>query len=323
MKENSPATVFMSSDKEFDKKFAFVAYGLLILIILFSTYLHYYQPQVLNVPSNVDVSTWKNPSFEHTCIYGRMTEAEKAKIRSEGIPGNTIPEILFMEIFALFVAWLCFSHARKHYGIWMASCFLIGSFVFTGLQESAWILFGRFTGRSAMQGLGEAVYGTYWFTKGGLWFIETPVSVCLGWFYLAYSCVWIAGKAFTKKSLLWRAAVGGLIAMGLDLWTDPVVTSPELMSWVWATGDFIRVLGIPQTNFVGWFLLIFCFAFLWEWLPGWEEKWGRAKATNNFFLILVGMDIVVLVFQVPWCFILRSILVLAGVDHGLLIPQGW
>jgi uncharacterized membrane protein len=167
------------------------------------------------------------------------------------------------------------------------------------------------------------VFGTYWFPTGGLWFLETPVWVCLCWFLIAYSCVWVSGKVFPKMVLWPRAIVGGLIAMGIDLWMDPIVTSPELISWVWATGDFIRVFGIPQTNFVGWFLLIFCFAFLWEWLPGWEEKWGRAKASINFFLVLVGVDIVVLAFQVPWRFILRSILVLAGVDHGLQIPHGW
>ena len=295
----------------------------MIVVIIFCTWLHWFQPQVLRVPNNADVSTWQNPSFDHTAIYERMTPAEREKVLTDGVPGFTVGDILFMDLSGLLVAWWCFVHARRHWGDWMAYSFLYGSFIFTGLQESLWILFGRFTGMSAMQGLGESVYGTYWFTKGGMWFLETPVAVCVGWFYLAYTCVWTAKKVFPRLGLWSQAAVGGLIAMIFDFWADPVVTSPEVMSWVWATGDFIRILGIPHTNFLGWFLLIFCFAVLWERLPGWEIRWGRARATAVFFLTLFVIEIGILAAMVPWCMIMRAILVSAGVTHTLYLPPGW
>jgi hypothetical protein len=307
----------------YDNRFILWASVILVIVILYSTYLHHYRPQILRVPSNTDVSTWTNPRFEETCVYERMTAAERAKVRAEGIPGNTLGEILILDISSFLVALLCFFHARKHYGKWMAFCFLIGSFVFTGLQESMWILYGRFTGTSAMVGLGEEVYGTYWFTKGGLWFFETPVAMCLGWFYVAYGCVWMAAKAMPKSGLVKRAVLGGLLAMTVDLWMDPVATSPELMSWVWATGDIIRIFGIPQTNFLGWFLLIFVFAILWETLPLWEKRLGRAKATGYFFIVVLAADLAVLAFQYPWCRIVRGILVAMGFQHGLQIPPGW
>lgn len=51
-----------------DNNFRYIVYGLLIIIILFSTYLHVFQPQILSVPDNANVSTWKSPTLEHTVI---------------------------------------------------------------------------------------------------------------------------------------------------------------------------------------------------------------------------------------------------------------
>jgi hypothetical protein len=323
MKTSLQSRLEVRPNPEFDRKFFYAAYGLLILLILCFTYLHHVQPQILRVPNPADVASWQNPSFQHTCIYDRMTDEERSRILSQGVPGNTVPELLFNEIFLLVVGLSVFWHVRKHYGSWMANCFLIGSFVFTGLQESIWILFGRFTGTSASQGIGEQVFGTYWFTRGLLWFIETPVFVCLGWFIWAYAAVWVAGKLFPRMGLLGRAAIGALIPMSQDLWIDPVATSPENMSWVWAKGDCLLVLGIPQSNFVGWFALIFVFAILWEQLPKWELRWGRLKTTLFFFFTLIVGEIAILAFLFPWCYALKQFLLLAGVQHGVRLPAGW
>ena len=307
----------------FDRQFARVAYGLLILAILFFTWLHHVRPEVLRVPDPRNVSSWENPSFPHTCIHDRMTAGERAELLAHGVPGNTLPMLAFGEIMSLLVATLCFAHVRRHYGNWMATCFLIGSFVFTGMQESIWILFGRFTGSSASQGIGEQVFGTYWFTRGGLWFIETPVAVCLGWFVWAYAAVWIAGKAFPGMGLPGRALLGALIPMSNDIWLDPVMTSPENLTWVWAKGDCLLLFGIPHTNFLGWFFLIFLFAIFWGQLPGWEQRWGRPRATLCFFLLLVLGELAILAFLFPWCTLLKQGLLLAGVEHTLRLPPGW
>jgi len=324
MKGSSTHSPFAPPDPVFDRKFVLTGMILLMLAITVFTYLHYLQPHILRVPSNTDVSAWKNPTFDQTCIYDRMTESERERVRSQGIPLNDMPNIMLAVIFSLVCSWLCFAHARRHYGSWMAWCFLFGSFVFTGMQESMWILFGRFVGRSAMSGLAnDPSYGTYWFTKGGLWFIETPVEVCLGWFFLAYGCVWIAAKVFPGTRLLGRAAVGGLIAMTMDLWEDPVATSPELMSWVWAKGDFLRVLGIPHTNFLGWFSLIFLFAIFWEWLPAMERRWGRLRATLAFFSIVVVAEVAILIFMFIECTIIQHLMALGGFTQGVQIPKGW
>lgn len=307
----------------YDRKYFLVSAVILLAIIIFSTWLHHWQPQILRVPDNRDVSSWVNPTFEQTCVYRSASPAEREKLRREGVPGDTLGALIFMDVFAFLLGLLCFRHAWKNHGFWMAWSFFIGSFVFTGLQESMWILFGRFTGTSAAQGIGEVAPGTYWFTKDALWFFETPVMACMGWFYIAYGCVWLAGKAFPRSSLLVRAIAGGLIAMIVDLWADPISTAPELMMWVWATEDFVRIFGIPQSNFLGWFLLIFVFAIIWEQLPRWDKTLGRPAATKRFFLVLLVSDVAILLFQYPWCYGLRAILMAAGVEHTLYIPSGW
>jgi len=325
MNAKTPVVPKTAPNHLYDKGFGYISFGLLLLAILVSTYLHHCQPQLLRVPSNSDISTWKNPTFEQTTIYDRLTEEEKARLLSEGVPQGTdvLGQFLIMDLFTILLGGICFLHARRHFGFWMASCFLIGSFVFTGLEESMWILVGRFLPASAVNGLGEPMCGTYWFTKGGLWFLETPVTACVGWFFIAYSCVLIAGKVFPKMNLWGRAAVGGLIAMGIDLWMDPVATSAVLMSWVWAKGDLMLIFGIPHANFVGWFLLIFLFALFWEKLPGMEQRLGRQKATTRFFLTIFIAELCILIFFVFWMAFLGKALALAGIEHGLKIPQGW
>ena len=319
--------ILCSADKRDtgDRGFIYLVYVVLCLVIAFSSYLHHVHPQVLSVPSNSDVSTWKNPTFEETAIYDRMTEGERQKVLTEGIPqGGSLTTQFVMDLFMILVSWFCYRHACDNYGFWMASCFFIGSFIFTGLEESLWILSGRYLGGLLNLPPGGVLFGSYWFSKGGFWFIETPLVACLGWFAIAYSCVWVAGRVFPRMGLWGRAAVGGLIAMGTDLWADPVATSPELMNWVWAKGDFFLLFGIPFYNFIAWFLLIFLFAVLWEKLPWMEMKWGRHCASAQFFFLCTGSTLGVATFiYVSWFILAGHLFSLAGVRCPLVIPGGW
>ena len=299
----------------FDVRFFRLALGLLLTAVLFFTFLHTFLPGVLRVPRNRDPSSWVSPTLEQTCIYERMTEAEKEKLRRDGVPGG-VGEILLYEALSLFGAWLCFVHARRHYGLWMATCFLIGSFVYTGVEESMMIMTGRLIGGGKVD---PTVFGTYWFPKGALWFIETPVWVCLCWFLIAYSCVWVAGKVFPRMNLVGRAAVGGLIAMGIDLWEDPVLTSPEILNWIWGKGDHLRILGIPHGNFLGWFFLILVFALIWEALPKMEKRWTRARASLLFVLVLPIGDLAVYAILVTWGTFVNNVIL----PQGFAFPPGW
>ena len=325
MKVATPATGCKLGNADFDKKFGIAAYLLLLLAIVASTWLHHREPQVLRVPSNADLSSWVRPTFEQTVLHDHLTADEKARLLSEGVPlgQDWLSLVLSMDLFTVVLGGICFRHAVKHFGFWMASCFLIGSFVFTGLEESMWILLGRNLPEAAVNPLGEAVHGTYWFTKGGFWFLETPITACIGWFFIAYSCVLVAGKVFAKRGPWFRAAVGGLIAMGIDLWMDPVATSPETMNWVWAKGDVFLLFGIPHTNFIGWFLLIFLFALFWEKLPSMEARWGRPRASAIFFIVIFATEMGILVFFVLWIAFFGWLLSLLGAEQAIRIPGGW
>ncbi|MDD4340101.1 MAG: carotenoid biosynthesis protein [Syntrophales bacterium] len=308
-----------------DRRFMYRIYMILFLVIALSTYLHHAYPSILSVPSNRDVTTWKNPTFEQTMLYERMTEVERQKVRSEGVPdGGSLSVQFAVDLFMVLVSWFCYRHARDNHGFWMASCFFIGSFIFTGLEESLWILSGRYLGGLTYLPPGGVLFGTYWFTKGGFWFIETPLVACLGWFAIAYSCVWVAGKVFPRRGYWGRAAVGGLIAMGLDLWGDPVATSPELMNWVWAKGDFFLLFGIPSYNFIAWFLIIFVFAVFWEKLPEMERKWGPRKAWWRFFALCTTSTLFLAVFiYFSWFVLASRLFLLTSAASPLIIPLGW
>ena len=310
--------------RQYDKVFGFVAYGLLLLVILLSTCLHHLRPQVLRVPDNRVPASWERPALDQTLLEERLTEEEKAAFLQDGVPlGRNLPAQFAADLFTILLGAFCFLHARRHFGFWMASCFLIGSFVFTGLEETLWILSGRFFGGSVNNPLGEAATGTYWFTRGGCWFLETPITACLGWFFIAYTCVLTAGKVLPRMGLLGRAAVGGVVAVGIELWVDPVQTAPEIMAWVWGRGDVLLLFGIPHYNFLGWFLLIFLFATFWERLPQMEASRGRPAATVRFFSIILTVPFAVLLFIWAWIFSLGILLSAAGVEQAVRIPGGW
>ena len=311
---------YVSADPKFGRKFTAISLSILTIIIVFSTCLHHFKPEILQVPSNTDVSSWKMTPFEQTWIYDRMNDAEREKVRSEGIPGTDIFSLLLYEMLALFGSWLCFVHARKHYSLWMATAFLIGSFVFTGIQETMMILSGRFWMGGGQ--VNPTVWGSYWFPQGLLWFLETPVWVCLCWFLIAYSCVTVAGKVFSGIGLWGRAFAGGLIAMIIDLWEDPVLTSPEHMKWIWAKGDHVGILGIPHCNFIGWFFLIFVFAILWEsYLPRFEKRLGGWRGMVAFLSLLLCANFIILAILLTWGSIANSLFPLPGGLH--IPPKNW
>jgi hypothetical protein len=227
------------------------------LLIVFFTLVHHFFPQVFNVPEN------------------------------RGVPFSGLPEMLFIDIGTTSLGVLCFAHSLRIYGLYRSTMFLIGSFVFTGLQESIWIILGRF----------EVVGPSYYFTKAVFWFFETPaLFTCLGWYYLAYSTTSIAGNLLPGRSILPRAFLAGLLALNYDLCGDPIATHPANMNWIWLSQEHLRVFSIPFTNFVAWFLLIFVFALLFERIPGLVRKHGTGKSALIFFAWLLVADVLILAF---------------------------
>lgn len=244
-----------------EKRTALAVTALLAATVLASTVLHHGFPRVFNVPSNA------------------------------GVPHTGLPAMFLADLVPVLLAGLCFLHAWRRLGPYLAVMFLAGSFFFTGLEENVWVFIGRYMHLLAQASpeLGSGA-GTYYFTRGFFWWFEIPAYICLGWFFIAYACVHVSNLLLRGRGIAARAALGGFLAMNFDLWLDPVQVHPAWRSWVWLTNEPVRVLSIPLTNFAGWFLLIFLFALAFDRLPGMLERLGPARAARRFFLALAGLE---------------------------------
>ena len=241
--------------REGGETLSWVMLAVLGLLIAFFTLLHHSYPQVFKVPVNRD------------------------------LPFSSFPEMLLIDLGTAFLAAFCFFHSLRAYGFYRSSIFVIGSFIFTGLQESIWILLGRF----------EVVGPSYYFTKAIFWFFETPaLFTCLGWYYLAYSTTYTAGYLLPHRSIWPRAVLAGLLAVNFDLWGDPLATHSKTLNWIWLSEEHLRIFSIPFTNFVGWFLLIFVFALFWERVPGLVQKHGTGKSALFFLSWCLVADVAIL-----------------------------
>jgi hypothetical protein len=255
----------VSADEK--KAVRIIGAGLLLSTVLF-TALHHCFPQVLRVPSN------------------------------EGVPYTGYGTMFLLDLIPIACALLCFYHARHRLGLYRAMIFLSGSFVFTGLEESMWILFGRFQILNRIMALLgkplDAVAGTYYFTRGFFWWLETPLTAFLGWFFIAYACVYAAKLLLPRANIWLQALLGGLMGVSMDLWLDPVQVHEAWRSWIWLSNDPVNVFSIPFSNFLGWFLVIALFAVIFEYLPAMVKKWGVGRGTVYFYLILIGLEFCIL-----------------------------
>lgn len=96
---------------------------------------------------------------------------------------------------------------------------------------------------------------------------ETPISWAVI-IYVAYALTnqFVFGAISDRPSLrltrrnaagfiIVASAIGGMIAMNLDMILDPVAVSVQNPGWVWIGGG--PYFGIPVSNFIGWFFVTF------------------------------------------------------------------
>jgi len=258
---------------KFTRTFSWIILTVLGVCIAISTLIHHLTPWIFQVPTDT-------PPF---------------------LSSSSTLELIITDVGSLVGAILIFYHSYHKYDLWRSILFLTGSFVFTGLEEAMWILLGRF----------GITFPTYFFSRGGLWFFEVPFYTCIGWYIVAYTCVFLAEKLVPNpRRYLAHAAIGAFLAMDLDLWTDPVMVNLWRVSaiptntgmWKWLMTDTLTIFGIPLMNFLGWFLVIFLFAILWKVIPKNVDQWGYRKTSLIFygctpllliicFLVLSGVEI--------------------------------
>jgi len=282
----------VGSKLEYKHKFFIITTACMTIFIIFTTILHHAYPDVLNVPNT----------------------------RGPYTSDNILFELVFTDVIILLLSAAVFYHSLKTHGLIRSTCFFYGSIIFTGLQECFWILTGRFNVFSQV---------TYYFTKGGLWFLEIPLYTCLGWYILAWCCVSVAHTIFRNRNYIFHAIVAGIMATSLDLFIDPVminrgsnsIYSDSLGLWVWLTdiSDRFSIFSIPFGNFFGWFMVIALFAILYGFVLSDKkiEQRGIKKSANIFFYLIP------ITLAICFAFIIVSQLTIDILFKGInLIPIG-
>jgi len=255
-----PARPTPEGDDHF-RRLAGWSLGVVGLIVVVSTPIHYLLPELLRVPPGA------------------------------GGPGTGLGARLATELGDLLLAGLCAAHCWRSCGRYPTLLFFVGAFFFTGGLENLMVLGGRF---------GLIPYPTYYFDTGGvLIFGDVPVSVCVSWFVLAYGTFVVCRTVFPRLRDRTLAACCALFCMNLDLWVDPVMPLPANRGWTWLQqpGSTAMLFGVPLNNFLGWFGVIFFFELLWLSARQWEGQLGPRRATRHFFaglaLCVVGYALLV------------------------------
>ncbi|MHA2390406.1 MAG: carotenoid biosynthesis protein [Promethearchaeota archaeon] len=238
----------------------------MVFIIASTTILHHLFPEILRVPS----------------------------IRGPYTINPTWLDLLYIDSLTIILSSILIYHGIKTQGKFKTICFFYGSIIFSGLEECMWILTGRFN---------ILPFETYFFTRGGLWFIEIPLSVCLVWFIFAWSCVYVAEIIFPNKKYVFHAFIAGIFAVSLDLFIDPMMVNLGVTSmfpdsegmWVWLSdpSEIFSIFSIPFFNFLGWFFVIFGFSWLYGHILD-DQKVESRGIKKSSLLFIVGIPLVIL-----------------------------
>lgn len=196
-------------------------------------------------------------------VVGVVVTTSTHHLRPEltGVPAHSVGifDLVVGDALMAIMGMLAFWHAHRMMGARKAATFFVSCWLFAGIEETAWILSGRF-------GL---VAPTYYFPYGGLWFFEIPVYTCLAWFLICYCGYAMVKQLFAHMRPAGVAAMVAGFGTCWDLWLDPAVCNRHLVSplpdlWVWLSPSGVRLFDIPLLNFAGWFGVIFTIIFVFD-----------------------------------------------------------
>jgi uncharacterized membrane protein len=108
-------------------------------------------------------------------------------------------------------------------------------------------------------------FGSYAYTDSLGWrLLGVPVVIPLAWTMMAYPAL-LVGRRITPHPW-WGPVAAGAALASWDLFLDPQMV--DAGHWAWATTAAPTVLGVPVTNFLGWFLVgTLMMLLLWRVLP--------------------------------------------------------
>ncbi len=180
---------------------------------------------------------------------------------SSAIVSYVIPSPI-LGLVGSFYMWLAFGfvllHSSKVLGNKKTLIFFIIAYLFGFTFEAIGVKYGGIFGMPYYY----QNIPTFFF---GLVPISTPISWCII-IYFSYTLTNLflfgfGGKKPRKtddRAYFWvmiviLSAIGGFVALNLDMILDPVAVAPQVGGWVWSGGG--PYFGIPIGNFIGWFMV--------------------------------------------------------------------
>lgn len=166
----------------------------------------------------------------------------------------------------------------------LAFIVVIHSCKYRGLYKTLLLFFGICIIGGGLENL-NVIFGCYDYSNSNLTWLwgKCPFEVIAGWYVILYCSSYMAhsligqfdnsfftmgigsrpssiSKNFIKITVL-RAALAGFIGVSLDFIMDPVAVANQW--WIWKVHN-IYILGVPLSNFLGWWLLIFFTALFYD-----------------------------------------------------------
>jgi len=100
-------------------------------------------------------------------------------------------------------------------------------------------------------------------TKGGyiygdflLKIFGVPIAVGFGWGVIIYTSLATVDKLNISQKI--RPFLVTLLALNIDFSMDPIAIKEGLWSFTYTEGFWF---GVPSGNFIGWFIVVFCFSY--------------------------------------------------------------
>ncbi len=209
-----------------------------MVIIMANTNLNYNQTVTADIGKNkiTDYLMWGL-----VAIVAIMTLLMKFNIIANVTSNIFIPMFIF--------AWL---HGTQRYGfknmvIWFAITWIVSVF-FEGLSITTGFPFGHYYYR---EGLGPRIW-------------NVPIFIMISYFAIVYTSWTVAhavlGRFNKKIEGIYKVIVPITTALLMTMWD--LVTDPQASTiggiWVW--GDGGNYFGVPISNFIGWFFVVYVFS---------------------------------------------------------------
>lgn len=174
------------------------------------------------------------------------------------------------ELFSYSIAVLFLFSGYLYRGWRVTLLFFVGSLYWTMLLENFGAIMHFFSYNVQTYPTAYPVYL--------IWIGLVPFWISIGWFDVIFPAFQFS-SLFAKDRTLTKAVLVSLIAVNLDLLIDPAATASGLWAW---THESFYFLGVPITNYIGWFLLPFLFTIVFDITVIRRQSIGILKPLERF-----------------------------------------